>query len=81
MNVYLFTGADPSLRDYSGKRAIHYLPKNQAERKIPIYSKKAPVRKSLRLPRCFHHSLLRKDAANTANRHFRSLPLNSSALI
>lgn len=81
MCCYLSTGADPGLRDYSGKRAIHYLPKIQAERKIQIYSKTAPERKSLRFPRCFHHSFLRKDAANTANRYFKSLPLNSSSLI
>ncbi|GFT00727.1 uncharacterized protein TNCV_3114091 [Trichonephila clavipes] len=34
INTY---GADSNARDYSGKRPLHYLPKNQAERFLSLY--------------------------------------------
>ncbi|GIY18376.1 hypothetical protein CEXT_580181 [Caerostris extrusa] len=67
INTY---GADSSMRDYSGKRPLHYLPKTQAERKtdeIPI-SRPWHLR-SLRFAKSVRQSLSLKDVTPV-----RSLP-------
>ncbi|GBN66434.1 hypothetical protein AVEN_123930-1, partial [Araneus ventricosus] len=45
--------ADSSIRDYSGKRPLHYLPKGQAERKTEIPIAPAWQMKSFRFKRKF----------------------------